>query len=204
MRKPFVIALVAALATGFGANAAQAATLIDFANLSIYGAANGQTSWSTTDQGVGVGLSSSGGTLRATLEGLGINGPTRLDDSGEVGFFELLTVDFTSPQFVAAVNLEQLFQVDSPMGQTERGKYSINGGPFVPFVALNSSGLLTLNIGAADVSSLRFSVPLDRPLDDYSLRSLSLTSVPEPASLFLLGSGLAGVLLHRRRSHARK
>src|SRR5688500_5608221 len=95
MKQP-LMGTMAALAIALSATDARAATIVlDFANAALYGGANGLTAFSTTDQGVGVNLASTGGTLRQTTEGLGVNGPTSLDDPGEVGFAELLTINFS-------------------------------------------------------------------------------------------------------------
>ena len=206
MKRQVLVGAVAALAISLGATEVRAAIILDFANGGVYGGANGLTNFPTTDQGVGVNLSSTGGTLRQTGEGLGVNGPSSLDDPGEVGIIELLTIGFTSPQFVLSVALEQLFINDPFPGLNEQGQYSINSAAFVPFVAVNSTGFLTLNIASAGVNSLQFRVPtsLKTLADDYSVRSVSLdqTTVPEPATLILVGGGLAGAFVQRRRKKA--
>lgn len=201
MKKHFLIG-IAALAIACSASEARAATIVlDFGNAAIYGGANAATPFSTTDQGVGVHLTSAGGTLRQTSEGLGVNGAGFFEDSGEVGFGEVLSISFTSPQYVDSVSLEQLFTNDPFWSLNEKGQYSINGGAFVPFSAVSSLGLLTLSIETAGVNSLLFRVPgsFGSLADDYSVRSMELTTVPEPASLILVGSGLAGAFMRRRK-----
>ena len=201
MKRKILMSAVVALAMVIGATEARAAIILDFANAGTYGGANGLTTFPTTDQGVAVNLSSTGGTLRQTSEGLGVNGPTSLDDPGEVGIGELLTIGFSVPQNVYSVSFEQLFTNDPLPGLNEQGQYSINGAAFQPFIAVNSSGLLTLLIDADDVTTLRLRVPTSFKTlaDDYSVREVAIGVVPEPASMILVGSGLVGAFLQRRR-----
>jgi hypothetical protein len=203
MRKRFLIGAVAMLAMAFGAADARAATItLDFST-ALYSGANGQFAYATTDQGIGVNLAASPAfsTLTTGAQGVGINLPILPDDGGEVGTLETLTVTFGDSQFVETIALEQLFSNERT--GAERGQYSINGGAFVPFVALSNTGLLTLNIGAAGVNNIRFQSSsagsLGGIFNDYSVRSINVTAVPEPASMILVGSGLVGAFMRRRK-----
>ena len=72
------------------ARADAAPITIDFTS-AAYNGANGLTSYVVVDQGITVGLSTTAGsTLSKTADGLGVNGPTILDDPNEIGWMEVL------------------------------------------------------------------------------------------------------------------
>jgi hypothetical protein len=187
---------------------AKAATILDF-NSGLYSAANGASSFSTIDQGVEVNVQSSLflSTLNHLPQGIGLNFPFLLDDT-ELAAGETLTVNFNSAQFLESFSLRLLFGNLGGGGQGEgaaeaegedEGAYSINGGAFVPFVANSDGADLTLVIGQPDVTQIQFQAP--GFVDDYALGDITVTAVPEPASLILLGTGL---LFAARRRHQMK
>jgi len=184
MRKLVAAWVFSAMALALPATA-KAATILDFGS-ALYSAANGSSSFSTIDQGVGVNLQSSPflSTLNHLPQGIGVNFPFFPDDT-EVGAFETLSVNFSSGQFVHSISLRLLF---GGRDEQEQGIYSINGGAFVPFFANSDSGDLTLVIDQPEVDQIQFQAP--RFVDDYALSSMDLTAVPEPASMILLGTGL--------------
>ena len=99
MSRSIVLSAVFACAGLMLPNRASASPIVlDFLS-PLYAGAEGLTSFGpVNDQGVNVTLTGTNGTLHRTSEGFGIDGPTSLDDSGEVGFLEIFGGGFAPPQ----------------------------------------------------------------------------------------------------------
>ena len=69
---------------------------------------------------------------------------------------------------------------------TEDGNSTASGDGSAIFIGLSDSSM--------DISAVEFSVSSYSGYNNLAIGSLSLCSAPEPGSLFLLGSGLAGAL----------
>ena len=197
MNRHVLMGAVAALTIAVSATEVRAATItLDFAS-ALYNGANGVAAFGTVDQGVAVTLSTSTGNLRHNGQGFGVDSSVLAEDPNEIGRNELLLTGFAPAQYVHSVSIERLFGND--IFGPEEGQYSINGGAFVSFFGNSSTGLFTLNLEQGGITSLSFrgtgNIISD---DDFTVRAISIEA-PEPASMILLGTGLAGAFMQRRR-----
>jgi hypothetical protein len=133
------------------------------------------------------------------MDGLGIN-----DDEITQGGTERLNVVFSTPVTLNSVYITDLFKYEGPTGQSEVGKYSLNGGAFTSFTSVGASnGALTLDISQSNISSIVFKSSQDS-WSDFSVKGLTYQtqSVPEPSTLLLLGAGLVGLAAWMRKKAA--
>jgi hypothetical protein len=146
--------------------------------------------WDSTD-GIGVQYSSEGGAVVSTGQ---------------------LNIGFAVPVHIMGMLLTNLF--DDGSGNLVRGAYQLNGdGNWTKFSALprqtpsNSNGELKLMLDpSVSVSSILFLVPGQSsyvvPGNELCVAMIVTdppTSVPIPAAVWLLGSGLLGLVAIRRR-----
>jgi hypothetical protein len=125
-----------------------------------------------------------------------------------------LILNFSAPIASASVSFGDLggnfpHDDDSPVTLTafsglngtesNLGSSSVNYPDNLGFLDQGNGAIGTVSIGAAGIQSLRFSSGGPTPGTlYYDNIVVDQASVPEPASMLLLGSGLAGVLAQRR------
>ena len=145
------------------------------------------------------------------LDGFGVNGQKVNPNSYEADEIEgpdILKVSFATGVILSDIKITNLFNEGSPQ-YLEQGSYSLNGGAPVTFFAdplqlpsPASNGVLTLTgLPPTVVNFITFSAPglINGQNHEFSVAGLTVSPVPEPATLILLGSGLVGVSVAARR-----
>lgn len=139
-----------------------------------------------------------------STDGFGVRG----GEDDEVDGQEILSFTFSKPVFLQSAGITNLFYESSTHPYIEKGYYAIDGGANVLFQAapgqlINvTNGVTTLDLGNIGGQAILFSAYNTAGENhDYSVSSLSvtLTQTPEPGTLLLLGSALAGGAFWRRR-----
>jgi hypothetical protein len=203
LRKAFAAALAF---VAFSAVQASALT-IDFTNPAWQPAAlaDTKTIGDTTaksipdNQGLGALSWSAGG-------GFGVI--SLLNLPSQIGAFEGLRVTFSQPFTLTSFVLGDLVGQNLPVigYWGEVGFYSINGGGWNQ-VQGTQSGNKTVNLAPIAVTSIVFGYD-GFALSNFTVKSLTgefaqtPPTVPEPASMLLLGTGLAGIAMRARRKKA--
>lgn len=201
-------AIVAALAfVAFSAVQASALT-IDFTNAAWAPPAfadtvtNGNTTAESIPDNSGLGALS-----WTSTDGYGVITLANILDP-QIGAFEGLRITFSQPFTLSSFLLGNLVGQSYPfVGYIgEVGYYSINGGGWNQ-VQGTQSGNKTVNLAPIAVTSIVFGYD-GFALSDFTVKSLTgefatqPPSVPEPTSMVLLGTGLAGIVMRARRKKA--
>jgi hypothetical protein len=135
------------------------------------------------------------------------------DAAAQIEGAEILTVAFDEPEMVTGFTVSNLY--DWGIIQIEVGSYVIDGNDYGEFVAENSDGTLTVDLGSVEASSISFSATGDWSWfgdNGFTLASIttepdSVTAVPEldpgalPGAIAIL-VGSAVVVRGRRRVEA--
>ena len=137
------------------------------------------------------GLGTGSATVNGTTYGTGSAGPNSIAYRGTVAFD-------AAPVVIPSPPAEGFLRVRSPFALTG----TISG--FATFEATDP--LFTVDVRGSGITTLILERRLDDPSGAYFFRAVQydvVDPVPEPSTLLLCGSGLAGLLIRRRRHTGR-
>ena len=135
-----------------------------------------------------------------------------LGTGDEINSVEILSIALPTATTLSSFTVSNLF-TESLLGlgllsYHEVGYYIINGGQWTQFVAPNTNtpnGLLHVGFAPTAVSTIAFGYGGNGDvLNDFSVNGLDVVSTPEPASLLLMGTGLAALAARARKSARQK
>ena len=183
------------------------ASMFDFRDAATFGGALNQPSFSAGIDGNTITATALPTGARLWWDGTDGLGVRYLYESDEIEGIERLRIAFSAPVQIVRVFLTDLFNE----GYLERGAYQLNGsGSWFSFsadpgqVPGSTNGELALALDSSVlVSSILFRSPGRLPLlnqnHEFSVAAIETTTVPIPGAVWLLGSGLVGLIGLRRR-----
>ena len=182
-----------------------AASTFDFRDAATFGDAMNRASFSTTVAGNTISVTATPGEALLWWDHTDGFGVQYRYENDEIESVERLKIQFSAPVQLSSVLITDLFNE----GYLERGSYQLNGsGNWISFFAdqtpSNPNGELTVLLDPGiRVYSITFRSPGELPLlnqkHEFSVAAIETTTVPIPAAVWLLGSGLVGLIALRRR-----
>lgn len=209
-----IVACVAVVLLSFCYTGISSAALIDFTENVPWHNAYNQASYTYLN----TTLTASPGDLlwQDNIDGIGIQSSPTSDipagyESDEIEGGELLTISFIHDVYLNNIYIADLFYEPGEQGYYEKGQYSINGGSWVDFFSdgTGTNGELLLVLNVPNVSYIQFMAPgiIDGQNHEFAVQGIDVDSdyatTPEPGTMLLLGSGLAGYYITRKRRRGR-
>lgn len=211
-----IVACVSIVLLSFCYTGISSAALIDFTENTPWHDAHGLVTYTYMNTTL---TASPGGSLlwQDSEDGLGIQSSPIADipagyENDEIEGDELLTISFLHDVFLNNLYIADLFYEPGEQGYYEMGQYSINGGSWVDFLSdgTGTNGELLLVLNIPNVSYIQFMAPgksIPGQNHEFAVQGIDVdagsSELPEPGTMLLLGSGLAGYYITRRKRRSR-
>jgi hypothetical protein len=184
-----------AVVLALGSGAASAATVLSFDRASFLGA-NGTSSQSVTQDGIGLTIESVGGTLHFNNRGVGVAGGT---SNNRLGAGE--AIDF---RFVPTVSILSSVIFEAGTGEDTVSILDASNAVLASFAVPQTSTLFTAALTGVSGNFFRFVSTNNGNLPGVRISSVTVAVVPVPASLGLMALGLGAMGIAARRTRSMK